>query len=113
MNELILPLRAPEVMRSDAALNLIHQCQLVNLTKLLLVLPGLNDMPGAFNLSLDFLRWLLDYCKNLNKVGNVFVWDVSLLEVMNLIRNEYNRGSASVNDSRAELEIQFKIMHMR
>ncbi len=72
-----MPIRAPAVLDSSYMTDLLLECGLSKLEKLLLLLPGVNDTPAVFKLDSGFLEFLLDFCPGMKKVGNLLTWSVT------------------------------------
>ncbi len=49
---------------------------LFGLEKLLVVVPGLNDIGGALDLTYDFASFAVDNLQSLRRLGNLISWTV-------------------------------------
>jgi hypothetical protein len=63
LRELIVPTRAAAVANVEYMADLLTARGLTGLEKLMLLLPGINDSPGALRLDIEFARFVLDHCK--------------------------------------------------
>jgi len=80
LRELILAVRSSLV--NDCYVHrLVMQCQLFSLQKVLLVVPGLNSLPGILKLRIHTVHSLMHLCPDLRKLGNILSWDVTPEEV--------------------------------
>ena len=55
---------------------LVASVGLRSLEKLMVVVPGLNDIPGALDLTADFASFAIDSMPRLRKLGNLISWSV-------------------------------------
>jgi len=104
LRELILAVRTSTI--TDTYLNqLIAQCRLTELEKVLIVVPGLNSLHGIIQLTSTSVHQLLHCCPRLSKVGNLLSWSVEKEEVVEL--------REMVQEHNYQLEILDKRMNMR
>lgn len=75
LNELILAVRSSKI-TDDFIRELLLEANLCQLRKLLIVVPGLNNLSYVLGLTLDTVRFALGFCPNLNKIGNLISWSV-------------------------------------
>ncbi len=106
LKELILPMRAPAVLESAYMTDLLLECGLTGLEKVLLLVPGVNDTPGVLKLNVGFLEFLLDFCPSLRKVGNLLTWTVTPEDCMRITASRDGGGR------RGDLELVHRIMTM-
>jgi len=91
LKELIIAVRTATI--TDAYFNqLLTEFELRQLEKVIIVVPGTNSVKGTIALSNTSLEYLLFYCQNLSKVGNLLSWSVEdrqIEELEDMIR-EHN-----------------------
>lgn len=75
LKELIIALRS-YIVSDDYICGLLIDCQLQQLEKLLIVVPGLNNLPGVIPLTMQTVDFVLDFCPAMKKLGNLLSWDV-------------------------------------
>ena len=54
---------------------LIDSC-LYKLEKLLIVVPGVNNLPGVLKLTMQTVEFVVNFCSSIKSLGNVLSWDV-------------------------------------
>ena len=104
LRELIIAVRS-NMISDHYVQNLVTQCQLTRLEKILFVVPGLNSLPGILKLTANTVHALLHLCPELRKLGNILSWSVTLEDVLEL--------ETIVMDMNYDLEIVNRKMTMR
>ncbi|XP_040578930.1 uncharacterized protein [Lepeophtheirus salmonis] len=77
---------------------LFVELHLVALQKVLFLVPGENNSGGLLPLTIETLRFLLNFCPNLIKIGNIACWNVRRGEILldpNL--NNLSHGNYKLN----------------
>ena len=72
--ELILAVRSSTICDSYVCNILLPACRPHQLEKVMIVVPGLNSLPGILNLTATTLERILSACPNLKKIGNLLSW---------------------------------------
>jgi len=75
LSELIIAIRS-NVINDYYIQKLITDCELFELEKIMIVVPGLNSLPGILKLKVNTVHALMHHCPNLTKLGNLLSWDV-------------------------------------
>ncbi len=101
LRELILPMRAPSLLTNDNMAALLVECNLTRLEKLMILLPGVNDVSGALPLTTTFLDFVLGFCPVLKKLGNLMTWRVSKEDFL---------ATQAVTRGLHDLELIFRVM---
>jgi len=104
LRELILAVRS-HVITDHYLCSLLADCSLTGLEKVLVVVPGLNSIPGILHLHTLTLQTLLHTCPNLRKVGNLLSWSIQPEEVEEAV--------ATARDMNWDIEIMHTKMTMR
>jgi len=104
LKELIVAVRS-NVINDSYIYNLVCDNELFGLQKILLVVPGLNSLPGILKLKAQTVHNLLHLCPQLGKLGNLLSWDVDKEEA-----GEIQQTLAGMN---YDLQIVNKKMTMR
>ena len=71
----------------------------------MIVVPGLNSLPGILKLKINTVHALMHLCPNLRKLGNLLSWDVDKVDVMEV--------EQIISEMNYDLEIVNKKMTMR
>lgn len=83
LKELIIAVRTATI--TDAYLyQLLTEFDLNQLEKIVIVVPGTNSVKGTIALSNTSLEYLLFFCPNLTKIGNLLSWKVEEKEIEDL-----------------------------
>eukprot|EP00090_Calanus_glacialis_P047559 TRINITY_DN9938_c0_g1_i3.p1 TRINITY_DN9938_c0_g1~~TRINITY_DN9938_c0_g1_i3.p1 ORF type:complete len:181 (-),score=53.86 TRINITY_DN9938_c0_g1_i3:29-571(-) len=104
LTELIIAIRS-NVINDYYIQRLITDCELYELEKIMIVVPGLNSLPGILKLKVNTVHALMHHCPNLTKLGNLLSWDVDKEEAL-----EVEQVVAEMNYN---LEVVNKKMTMR
>jgi len=75
LTELIIAIRS-NVINDYYIQRLVTDNELFNLEKVMIVVPGLNSLPGILKLKVNTVHALMHLCPNLTKLGNLLSWDV-------------------------------------
>ena len=103
LTELIIALRS-YVINDDYICGLLIDCSLYKLEKLLIVVPGVNNLPGVIKLTMHTVSFVMDFCATMKKLGNVLSWDVSKTDIANL--------KQKVKDENQDLDLVYRHMVM-
>ena len=104
LRELIIAIRS-NLINDNYIQRLVTQCELDRLEKILLVVPGLNSLPGILKLTINTVHALMHLCPQLRKLGNILSWDVTKEDVIEV--------ESIVIDMNYDLEIVNRKMTMR
>lgn len=105
LKEMILAIRSKTINDSFIK-DLIKTNHLTGLEKLLLVVPGVNSIPGILDLTENTVEYVIKNCKNIKKLGNLLSWKIE--------REFFKRElRATIKESNWDLEIIDKRMTMR
>jgi len=104
LRELIIAMRS-SVITDQYICTLIENNHLRGLEKILIVVPGLNSLPGILKLHEHTVQTILNYCPNLHKLGNLLSWSIEPHQVMEL--------EATVKEMNWDLTIMNGKMTMR
>ena len=104
LRELIIAIRS-NLINDNYIQRLVNQCELDQLEKILLVVPGLNSLPGILKLTINTVHALMQLCPKLRKLGNILSWDVTQEDVIEV--------ESIVLDLNYDLEIVNRKMTMR
>ena len=75
LTELTIALRS-YVISDDYICGLLIDCCLYKLEKLVIVVPGVNNLPGVIKLTMRTVEFVIEFCSNIKILGNVLSWDV-------------------------------------
>jgi len=104
LTELILAVRSNTI--NDFYIQkVISDCELFQLEKVMIVVPGMNSLPGILKLKINTVHALMHLCPNLRKLGNLLSWDVDKADVMEV--------EQIISEMNYDLEIVNKKMTMR
>lgn len=106
LTELIIAVRSSTVNHKNLT-TLLQKCELSNLEKLLVVVPGMNSLPNILNLTMETVYFIIDYCTGLKKLGNLLSWT---LENEKHLLDDFQKEILETN---FELEVLNKKMLMR
>ena len=84
---------------------LILDCELFQLEKVMIVVPGLNSIRGILKLKVNTIHALMDWCPNLRKLGNLLSWNVDKADVLEV--------EQIISEMNYDLELVNKKMTMR
>ena len=73
LKELIVAVRSSTINHRNV-IKLVQDCRLSKLEKLLIVVPGINSLPNILNLNMNTVYFIIDYCPQLKKLGNLLSW---------------------------------------
>lgn len=105
LREMILAIRSRTI--NDAFIkDLIKTNNLTGLEKLLLVVPGVNSIPGILELTENTVEYVINNCRNIRKLGNLLSWRIE----REFFRRELK---ATIKESNWDLEILDKRMTIR
>ena len=104
LRELIIAVRS-NLINDHYIQRLVTQCELEQLEKILVVVPGLNSLPGILKLTINTVHALMHLCPRLRKLGNILSWDVTQEDVIEV--------ESIVMDMNYDLEIVNRKMTMR
>ena len=104
LRELIIALRC-YFMEDDYFCNLLIQRNLQALTKLIICVPGLNNLPAVIPLSMKSVHFVLDFCLEIKTIGNLLSWTLNKEEF------EICRSSLESNNYDIELICRHTVMH--
>lgn len=80
LTELLIAIRS-NLINDYYIQRLISDCELFNLEKIMIVVPGLNSLPGILKLKVNTIHALMHLCPNLSKLGNILSWDIDKEEL--------------------------------
>jgi len=83
LTELLIAIRS-NLINDYYVQRLITDCELFALEKVMIVVPGLNSLPGILKLKVNTVHALMHLCPNLTKIGNLLSWDVVKEDVLEL-----------------------------
>jgi len=83
LTELLIAIRS-KMISDHYVQRLVSDCELFALEKVMIVVPGLNSLPGILNLKVNTVHALMHLCPNLSKIGNLLSWDVDKEDVLEL-----------------------------
>ena len=75
LKELIIALRSNTI-TDQYICGLLKQNKLNQLQKIMIVVPGLNNLPRVLNLGMESVNFMLDFCQNLRILGNLMSWKI-------------------------------------
>ncbi|XP_023340789.1 uncharacterized protein LOC111710850 [Eurytemora carolleeae] len=64
------------IITDSFVVKLFESCNLEGLEKLLLLVPGVNSIPGILRLTERTVEYVLNNCKGLKKLGNLLTWSL-------------------------------------
>ena len=106
LKELIIAVRSCTINHKHIS-TLLQDCKLSKLEKLLIVVPGMNSLPNILNLNMNTVYFVIDYCRNLKKLGNILSWTLEEEIVM------LNDFLEEISESNFNIEILNKKMVIR
>jgi len=104
LTELLIAIRS-HLINDHYIQALVTDCELFNLEKVMIVVPGLNSLPGILKLKVNTVHALMHLCPQLTKIGNLLSWDVDKADVLEL--------EQTVVEMNYDLELVNKKMTMR
>lgn len=105
LKELILAVRSSTICDGYVCNTLLPACRTQLIEKVMIVVPGLNSLPGILHLTATSLHHILAACPNLRKIGNLLSWKLQSEDIL-----ELQETAAELN---WDLEIVNKKMTMR
>ena len=76
LQQLIIALRSYFI-NDDYLCDLLMQRELCALTKLNIVVPGLNNMPNVIPLTMRSLNFIMHFCPQVKSIGNLLSWNLN------------------------------------
>ncbi|HIE83057.1 MAG TPA: hypothetical protein EYQ00_04060 [Dehalococcoidia bacterium] len=68
------------ILTDDYIRDLLVRCDLRLLEKLLVLVPGLNNMPNIIPLTPNVAYFALEFCPKLKRLGNLLSWQITAEE---------------------------------
>ena len=106
LKELIIAVRSSSINHKHIT-NILQDCGLKQLEKLLIVVPGMNSLPNILSLNMETVYFIIDYCSHLRKLGNLLSWT---LEEDGVLLNVFLE---EISENNFAIEILNKKMVMR
>lgn len=85
LQELFIAIRSPMVCGSYIA-NMLREFDIASLTKLMILVPGLNNLPKVLNISKEEASEMIYRLPELKKLGNLISWKISDEDYVSLCR---------------------------
>ena len=107
LTELKIALRS-YIVSDDYICGLLIDCCLYKLEKLLIVVPGINNLSGVIKLTMRTVEFVMDFCTGITSIGNVYSWDV-----LTHPESEFVKLKKKINDEHLELNLinRHMVMH--
>ena len=75
LKELTIALRS-HIISDEYICGLLTEHNLIHLEKVLIVVPGLNNLPRVLSLTMQSVNFILDFCPKLKSLGNLRSWNI-------------------------------------
>lgn len=86
LKELILAVRSSTICDNYVVNTLLPACRSTQaVEKVMIVVPGLNSLPGILNLTATSLERILTACPNIRKIGNLLSWKLQSEDILELL----------------------------
>lgn len=104
LKELKIALRS-YIIYDDYICGLLIDCDLYQLEKLLIVVPGCNNLPGVIPLTMQTVNFVWDFCPRMKSLGNLLSWDV-------LKSEEFGALKRRIKDENLQIDLVCRHMVM-
>jgi hypothetical protein len=103
LKELIVAIRC-YIITDEFICNLLIDHDLRCLEKLLIVVPGVNNMPNVIPLTLRTVSFVLEFCQNMKRLGNIMSWTLNY--------NEFERLKYDLNCQNYDIDLIYRKMNV-